>query len=75
MEPAVGHERLVRIETTLMHLDHDVRQMHEAILAQQRELDSLRRTVERFEVALERQGQPGIEPEVRDPAAEKPPHY
>jgi uncharacterized coiled-coil protein SlyX len=66
-------DRLVRIESALMHLSHDVEAMHETIISQQREIDGLRRTLERLQSILEREV--GLTPEVRDPAAEKPPHY
>jgi uncharacterized coiled-coil protein SlyX len=66
-------DRLVRIESALMHLSHDVEAMHEAIISQQREIDGLRRTLERLQSILEREV--GLTPEVRDPAAERPPHY
>lgn len=66
-------DRLVRIESALMHLSHDVEAMHEAIIGQQREIDGLRRTLERVQSIWEREV--GLTPEVRDPAAEKPPHY
>jgi len=66
-------DRLVRVESALMHLEHDVAQLNEAILMQQREIESLRRSIERFEAVLEREG--GLASEVRDPEAEKPPHY
>lgn len=66
-------DRLVRIESALMHLSHDVEAMHQAIVGQQRELDGLRRTLERLQSIWEREM--GLTPEVRDPAAEKPPHY
>jgi uncharacterized coiled-coil protein SlyX len=66
-------DRLVRIESALMHLSHDVEAMHEAIVGQQREIEGLRRTLERLQSMWEREV--GLTPEVRDPAAEKPPHY
>ena len=66
-------DRLIRIESALMHLTHDVEAMHQAIVAQQREVDAMRRTLERLETAWERDE--GVAPERRDPQAEKPPHY
>jgi uncharacterized coiled-coil protein SlyX len=66
-------DRLERIESALMHLSHDVEAMHQAMLGQQREIDGLRRTVERLQSLWEREE--GLTPEVRDAAAEKPPHY
>jgi SlyX protein len=46
-------ERIVSLETLLTHLQHDVEQMHEVLLAQGRELDALRTTVERLERRLQ----------------------
>jgi uncharacterized coiled-coil protein SlyX len=66
-------DRLVRIESAFMHLSHDVEAMHEALIGQQREIDGLRRTLERLQSTWEREVR--LNPEVRDPAAEKPPHY
>jgi uncharacterized coiled-coil protein SlyX len=66
-------DRLVRIESALMHLSHDVEAMHEAIVSQQHEIDGLRRTLEKLQSIWEREV--GLTPEIRDPAAEKPPHY
>jgi uncharacterized coiled-coil protein SlyX len=66
-------ERLVRIESALMHLSHDVEAMHQALVAQQRDVDVLRQKLERLQAVWEREE--GLSPEVRDPAAEKPPHY
>jgi|HubBroStandDraft_4_1064222.scaffolds.fasta_scaffold635188_2 uncharacterized coiled-coil protein SlyX len=66
-------DRLVRIESALMHLSHDVEAMHGAIVSQQREIDGLRRTLEKLQSMWEREV--GLTPEIRDPAAEKPPHY
>jgi uncharacterized coiled-coil protein SlyX len=66
-------DRLVRIESTLMHLSHDVEAMHQAIVAQQREIDAVRRSLERLQAAWDREEESS--PETRDPAAEKPPHY
>lgn len=67
------NDRLIRVESAMMHLEHDLGQMHQAILAQQREIDAIRRILERFEAVIEREGR--LVSEVRDPAAEKPPHY
>jgi uncharacterized coiled-coil protein SlyX len=66
-------DRLMRLESALMHVEHDVEQMHQAIVLQQREIDMLHRALERFEATFERQER--LSPEIRDPAAEKPPHY
>jgi SlyX protein len=64
-------DRLVRVETTLMHLEHDFEQLHEVVLSQNRQVEDLRRSLERLQSLLDQEGPS----EVRDPAAEKPPHY
>lgn len=65
-------ERVVELETIVMHLERDVEQLNGVIVAQQAEIESLKKLVERlqsrFETALE-------EPEARDPREERPPHY
>ncbi len=66
-------DRIIEIESALMHLTHDVEAMQQAIVRQQREVDAVRRTLERLQAAWE--GEEGLVPETRDPAAEKPPHY
>jgi uncharacterized coiled-coil protein SlyX len=68
-------ERLVTIESTLMHLARDLETMHQGVLAQRREIDQLRRMIERCHAALERDDRGSSDLEIRDPAAEKPPHY
>ena len=68
-----NNDRLIRIESALMQLDHDFQQVHQAMLAQQREIDAVRRGLERLEATLERGDR--LSSEVRDPEAEKPPHY
>jgi len=66
-------DRIIEIESALMHLTHDVEAMQQAIVRQQREVDTIRRTLERLQAAWEREE--GATLETRDPAAEKPPHY
>jgi len=65
-------DRLTAIESALMHLQHDVEQMHEALVGYRGDLDALRNGIETVRGQVER-----LEagPEVRDPKAEKPPHY
>jgi uncharacterized coiled-coil protein SlyX len=74
MQPTNSNEdRLVRLESALMQLEHDVEQMNESLVAQHRALEALRVTVERLEWRLDRES--SSSPETRDPEAEKPPHY
>ncbi len=66
-------DRLIRIETALMHLENQYQGLHQALLSQQREIDALRALLERFAASLERDG--GAASETRDLREEKPPHY
>ena len=65
-------DRLIRLETALAHTQHDLEQMHEALLSLHAELRGNRQEIARLErrvVSL------GDTPEVRDPSEEQPPHY
>jgi uncharacterized coiled-coil protein SlyX len=66
-------DRMIQIESALMHLAHDVEAMQQAIVGQQREVDAIRRVLERLQAAWDREE--GLSQETSDPAAEKPPHY
>jgi uncharacterized coiled-coil protein SlyX len=66
-------DRLVQIESALMHVARDVEALHETIRVHEREIDALRRALEQLQSAWEREEGPS--PQTRDPAAEKPPHY
>ena len=65
-------DRFHAIETLLMHVQHDLEQLHEAVLGQRRELDDLRADVQRVRGDVERLE---IGSETRDPKLEKPPHF
>jgi uncharacterized coiled-coil protein SlyX len=74
MQPGNSLEdRLIRLETSMMQLEHDVEQLNESLVAQHRTLEALRVVVERLEWKLDREN-PGPS-ETRDPEAERPPHY
>jgi uncharacterized coiled-coil protein SlyX len=66
-------DRLVRLETAIMQLEHDVEQLNESLVTQHRALEALRVVVERLEWRLDREG--SAPPETRDPEEERPPHY
>ncbi|HXY38001.1 MAG TPA: SlyX family protein [Planctomycetaceae bacterium] len=66
-------DRLVRVETALMQLEHDVEQLNESVVAQHRAIEALRVAVERLEWRLDRDT--AAPPETRDPESERPPHY
>jgi uncharacterized coiled-coil protein SlyX len=61
--------RLVQIETLLMHVQRDVEQLSKALIEQQAELESIKRSISRIAAVID------SEPEVRDPGLERPPHY
>lgn len=66
-------QRLIALESLVMHLQHDVETLNGVVLEQQKELTLLRAVIHRLDDRLSRVGDPG---EVRfDPALEKPPHY
>jgi uncharacterized coiled-coil protein SlyX len=66
-------DRLVRLETSILQLEHDLEQLNESMVAQHRALETLRVAVERLEWRLDRDS--AAPPETRDPEEEKPPHY
>jgi uncharacterized coiled-coil protein SlyX len=68
----MSEDRLTAIESLLMHLQHDVEQLHEALVGYRKDLDGLREEMGKLRGQVER-----IEmgPEARDPKAERPPHY
>jgi SlyX protein len=65
-------QRLIDLEFTVAHLEHELQQMHSVLLAVQAELKTSREHVSK----LERRMLLVIEsPEERDPVDERPPHY
>jgi len=74
MQPANSlDDRLVRLETAILQLEHDVEQLNESLVDQHRAIESLRGALERLDWRLDQENSPP--PETRDPEAEKPPHY
>lgn len=66
-------DRLTSVELLLTHLQHDFEQLSQVVFKQQAELDALRKELVLLDtrvVTLSTEA-----PEVRDPQAEKPPHY
>lgn len=63
-------DRIVHLESLIMHLQRDIEQLSRAILEQNTELDELRVNVSRLESRLDE-----TENEERDPLDERPPHY
>jgi len=64
--------RLIALETLCLHLQHDVETLNGVILEQNRQIDRLRQLVTRVD---DRLSLLGLDDEVRDPQAERPPHY
>ena len=65
-------DRLLQIETVLAHLQHDVDSLNRSLATHFRRLQEIDDRFGRIEQELQINGQ---EPEKRDPAAERPPHY
>lgn len=63
-------QRLNRVEANLAHLEHQVEQLNGVIIAQGRELEQLRKLVQRQAATLET-----IELERIKTTNPKPPHY
>ena len=68
----MSDDRLVAVEMALAHLQRDVEQLNSVLLEQRRELDALRRVIERVELRVEESAEPA---EKRNPIDERPPHY
>ena len=65
-------DRIIRLETAVAHLQHDLEQMHQALVSLHAELKGSRDQLARFERRLRQLSEP---PEMRDPGDERPPHY
>lgn len=65
-------ERLISLETAVAHLQHDLEQMHQALVSLHVELKGSRDQMATFERRLLLLGE---SPEVRNPLEERPPHY
>ena len=65
-----AEDRLVRIEATIAHLEHQVEQLNRVIIDQGKELEHLKRLVQRQAQTLE-----SIELERVKATNPKPPHY
>lgn len=73
MPDSNADDRLTNVELLLTHLQHDFEQLSQVVFKQQAELDALRKELVLLDtrvVTLSTEV-----PEVRDPQAEKPPHY
>ena len=68
----MSEERLLKIESALAHLQHDVDQLNASLTEHFRRLQSFETRFTRIEHEIESLSD---SPEDRDPTAEKPPHY
>lgn len=64
--------RLTQVESVLMHLQHEVEQLNQAIIQQNTTVDALKKTMKSLDTRL---GALEEEDEGRDPYQERPPHY
>lgn len=64
--------RLVAIETAVAHVQHDVEKLHRVLLDVQTEVRRVQMAFDKLAARVDRLAEP---PEVRDPVAERPPHY
>ncbi|MCA9041657.1 MAG: SlyX family protein [Planctomycetaceae bacterium] len=69
--PTVLEQRIMELETLFTHLQHDVQQLNQVILEQQKQLDALHKKNEQLLQHIEELEKP----EERDPLQERPPHY
>ncbi len=65
--------RIVELETLYTHLQRTLGELDQAVLDQQRQIDTLSKRVSSLAGDLNRLA--GSEPEVRKPEDERPPHY
>ncbi len=65
-------ERIIGLEMTVAHLEHELDQMHSVLLAVQADLKTMREHVSKLERRMVQTSEP---PEERDPGIERPPHY
>lgn len=65
-------QQLIAAQEVLMHLQHEFEQLHQVVLAQQNEIDDLKREVRKLNDAFEAAGQSDQFP---TPEEDRPPHY
>ncbi|QDU40159.1 Protein SlyX [Maioricimonas rarisocia] len=69
-DPHPLEDRLARIETLIMHMQHDMEQFNSVLIEQQKHLEQIRERLTRIEDEDE-----DWPDDPRDPGLEKPPHY
>ncbi|MSR59319.1 MAG: SlyX family protein [Planctomycetaceae bacterium] len=65
-------DRVVELETLVMHLQQDLATLNGVVIDQQKQLDSLTKRITKIDVRVARLGD---DDESRDPLDERPPHY
>ena len=65
-------EKIIRLEMTVAHLEHELEQMHSVLLSVQAELKAVRDQMSKLERRLVLATEVD---EQREPADERPPHY
>ncbi len=68
--PPDVEQRLVAIETQLMHVQRDFEQLNRALLEHRREFDALTRQLARLAASVDSRGAEPLHPH-----DDKPPHY
>jgi len=65
-------DRLVALELLVTHLESELGALNSALLDQQKEIDTLKRVINRLETRV---SQLTDEDDLREPGDERPPHY
>ena len=65
-------QQIIDLQMTVAHLEHDLSQMHDVLLAVQADLKAMRDQMAKLERRVVLSGEPA---EQRDPNDERPPHY
>ncbi len=65
-------QQLIAAQEVLMHLQHEFEQLHQVVLAQQNEIDDLKRELRKFKDSFESAAQADQFP---TPEEDRPPHY
>jgi uncharacterized coiled-coil protein SlyX len=66
-------ERVTQLELLVTHIERTVDSLNAALIGQQKQLDTFGRLLSRLDEQIE--GRSEDEEELRDPEAERPPHY
>ncbi len=63
-------DRIITLESALMHLQHDLEKIGQVVLDQQKQIEQQQLQIDRFEEKISQS-----QDEFIDPLDEKPPHY